>query len=383
MKVITGILPITYLYSTRWLKKKEIKNYEYDIVGKIFEITFTANELTVIRLEKADGISLKKIALPNKAENRKLPRFEKSIAKVRKLRPDPSLLRMPLNNMLPFCISSCFDISNEPSTKSTIGKMKNVVPWDSKSFKLNIDFSNKRNYDEPWVNLHIGSLKNDEIGSFWVFPQSTSKKIKKVAFPFLFKDSQEGKIRFCSIKLETDKWQRIIIEKGRKINKGNLRILGIKKLPEYNKGNKVTFEFNGFCVVSKNHPKFGTSGLRTIRFLSGKENKVVPATEKEAEKTIEMPIKKLIITGTPEKYFEYRYAFSEPVKFEKVSALSKIKGIDLTWHNDAQILEIKGTFPGKDYEVSEKLSKLLTSNEKKTLKEGKAIPIGIKLLYEQ
>ena len=96
-----------------------------------------------------------------------------------------------------------------------------------------------------------------------------------------------------------------------------------------------------------------------------------------------MQVKKLILNGTPEKHFEYRYSFPEPVEFKRVSALSKIKGIELVWLNDAQILEIKGRFPGKDYKVSEKLMKLLTAKEKKDLKAEKSIPIGIKLLYEQ
>lgn len=385
VKIISGILPKKYHYSTRWLEQKNIKSKEYDIIGKVFEGKFTANELTVIRLEKIDGTSVKEIRLPVKPKHPIQPRFEQGKIKVCTRRPSPALFRYPnsIDNLnLLSCISSCFDISRNPGTKSNILKTKNVVPWNSKSLKLDIDFSQSRNFDEPWVNLNV-NVRKGEIISFWVFPTTTSNQTEKVTFPFFFKDSQTGKFRFFSVKLKTNKWQRIILPEGKRIKDGNLKIIGIKKLTEFKKDHSVTFEFNGFSLISKEHPEYGLSGLKSKRILSAKEKLLVSATDKEPEKIIETQVTKLIFTGTPENYFEYRYAFSEPVKFHKVSALSKIKGIELIWHKDAQILEIKGKFPGKEYKVDDKLLTLLTGNEKKALGKGQITPIGIKLLYEK
>jgi hypothetical protein len=141
-----------------------------------------------------------------------------------------------------------------------------------------------------------------------------------------------------ALDLEPDKWQRVILpSKTVKLPpSGRICVVGDPKLPEYKDGAKVSFEFNGFCVVGDKHPKFGIRGLKSAR---------IAGTDKE---------KIFVFCGEPEKYFEYRYQFKRPVEIDSLTELSADRKINCVYKKDAQILEVSGYFPLlKPFEVAD------------------------------
>lgn len=391
MEIIRGILPGDSKINTQWLSSQTSEKEKITIHSGVFKKKLRVKDFCLIRLVKAGEKPPKAIQFPQKYTKKPI-KLNKAAFSINSKRPDPQALRNPLleikSEYQPKNPSLNYQTGITPATKGNIGKIKDVAPWDSKSVKIEISYPDGKSFDEEWaaINLKPWPEKFDYF-SFWVYPTSSNRKTNKVTLLIYFQDkstnSKDKKYKFQAVNLKTGLWQRVTLPNENCLFKKNFRIVGHPKLPEYKNGGKVSFEFNGFCTVGIEHPQYGKSGLESIRSLSGKENILIPATNKTPEKTIEMQVKKLILTGFPEKYFEYRYAFPEPVKFHKISALSKIKGIELIWHQDAQILEIKGKFPGKDYQVSETLTNLLTAKEKAGVRSEKAIPIGIKLLYEK
>lgn len=380
VKILTGILPEGYRLNTPWLKPQNKKEFETNIFGNLFSEHFTPNGFTIIRLNKRSReSSLASISLPAKPKNWKIPVFKSKIIKLSLSRPNPISLRKEYvkihKDSRPLeCISGCFNTSIIPATKGTIGKIDNVSPWDSESYEIKYNFAEENQYNEPWVKLNISPLGKDGYLSFWVFPKSSNKKIKKVSFPLYFKDKKEDEFCFASRKLNTNQWQRVVLP-GINTKNDFIRLLGNSKLPEFRGGETVTFEINGLANISyEKNPD-----VKSVRIIS------MPEIENKSNEIYEGKLfsKTLVMLGERNKYFEYRYPFSETVDFKKVSALSKIKDIELIWRKDAQVLEVKGKFPEKDYQISEKLLSQLTNKEQKAIKEGKLTPIGIKLLYEQ
>lgn len=387
MVITKGILPKEY--PVKEIDKIEIKQEIIQIPeglnAGIFKYKGRLQPLMNIRLiQKGKKLPKKRLDSWNGAKQLTAS-FKSNIAKSLLKRPEPSLIRTPIRtcNGAVGIQSNNYHASKIDATRGNIEKSKNVVPWEKKSNLIEISFSEEKTDPNEGARFFFGPgpEKNKEF-SFWVFPRvsnENNKKYPSVNLKFYFDD------HFLSISLKPDVWQRIVLP-CKKIKPplwGDFCIIGDPKLPEYKKGNKVSFEFNGFCVLGDEHKEKGATGLKSVRFMKNKEEIRIPAVGIEPAKKIEMDVGKLILTGLPGKYFEYRYVFSDAVSFKKVSALSQIKGLDLIWHKDAQILEVKGTFSGKDYQVSNDLYKLLSAAEKKSLKEGEITPIGIKLLYEK
>ena len=167
-------------------------------------------------------------------------------------------------------------------------------------------------------------------------------------------------------------------------------MVGNPKFPEYKNGNKVSFEINGISEIDDK----SSSGLVSIRDLSGLEtcasadSTVNEGKNKTGEgdgktsKSASMKTKTIILTGNPEAYFEYRYDFKEPVDFKKVSSMSENKEIQLIWHKDAQVLEIKGHFSKNEYQPKEELLGILSQKEKDMIAKKGIVPLGIKISYE-
>ena len=337
-----------------------------DSLKGIFEKKVFLPEFMLIRLTKKNAITLKCKKISSIPKRR--VQFKKGVLQVVKNRPSRDSVRTTIRYTMGkvLCHNHCYKgKTNVNASRGSVGKTNNVVPWSKTSEVIEIQYPEGLDPDNEGASLSIGNgPKKCDMISFWVYPRSQNS-IRKIPLRLYFPN--QGKNHFFAVDLKPDMWQRVILPlqgiKPPYFEK--ICIVGDPKSPEYKKGNKITFEFNGFFVVGSEHLKYGKASSVKSRII-----------DKNNAKT-------LILSGESEKYFEYRYAFPEPVEFKKVSALSKIKGIELVWLNDAQILEIKGRFPGKEYKVAEKLMKLLTAKEKKDLKAGKSIPIGIKLLYEQ
>lgn len=143
------------------------------------------------------------------------------------------------------------------------------------------------------------------------------------------------------------------------------RIVGNPRLYEYKKGNRVSFEFNGFSAIDKTIK----SSIKNLRIISGKESYTPPKTENKKPKIIIRQTKTFVILEEPGKYFEYRYAFKEPIEFNKVERLTDSEAIKLTWHNSAQVFEVKGHFPMQKEKYSVNVNKLMTVKEKNAVVE--------------
>ena len=172
-----------------------------------------------------------------------------------------------------------------------------------------------------------------------------------------------------SASLKPDSWQRVVIrlEGIRPPYHGSLRFFGDPKLPEYKNGNKVSFELNGICVLSKPDKSFHY-------------RVVVTKTTRKKPKSMTM-----LFFGSPGTAVEYRHCFKKPVEFKKMSMLSKVPEKSkpaLTYKKDAQILQVKFKFPKKTLPLSDKLKNLLTKKEKKLLKEKSLMCAGVKIEME-
>lgn len=391
LDIINGILPEGKRSNTQWLSSKSIKKEKISIDDGLFKRKLNFNDFCILRLAKTGEKPPKAIQFPKSYAKGQI-KFDGTAFSTSAKRPAPRAIRYPLLEIKPGYQpknpSRNYQTEITPATKGDIGKIKAVAPWDSNSVKIEISYPEGKPFDEEWVAVNFKPLPEKfDYFSFWVYPRCSNRKTKKVTLLTYFQDesanSRERKFKFQAVHLKTGVWRRVLLPARNCLFKNNFRIVGNPKLPEYKKGGKVSFELNGFCTVGTEHPQYGESGLKSIRCLSGKENISLPATAETPEKTIKAQVEKLVLTGFPEKYFEYRRVFPEPVKFHKITALSKIKGIDLIWHQDAQLLEIKGKFPDKEYRISKKLTDLLTAKEKKYINAGKIAPIGIKLVYER
>jgi hypothetical protein len=375
---IWGILPDNINHNSRWMGRRYNVIKETEIYSKVFRKKFSLNELRIFRLLKSGEKFPRPLKLNEKASNWTTPRFNRSAIEVTKTHPsfktlitslvDLKKASSPFNNL-----TEKYKVSMIPVTKGDISKIEKVAPWDSKSIEVEISYPEEKGYDEEWTEINFSKLpdKCDQL-SFWVYPKSGNPRIRRISLLMYFKDKKERKYNFLAASLKIGEWQRITLAEDNIKSINGFRVVGNPRLPEYKNKNKVSFEFNGFIGIDTK----SESGLLADRVISGKESN--PDNPKAAmQKT-----KTFILIGKPDSYFEYRYAFEEPIEYKALSSLAKTKDLKLSLRKDAQIFEVKGDFPNKELEIPDKFKKMLTARELKAIEEKGLVPIGIKLTYE-
>ena len=395
LEITSGILPEKMGHSSFWLSSRSIKKEKIIISDGVFRGKFSIQDLIVFRLLQSGKKAPAAIRLPEKAQNWRIPLFDKGALQLsmKHTAPDNIMTSLLDINKSSEFINPSGNYKTEviPATKADIENIKNVVPWDSNSLKVEICYPDGKPFDEEWAGIRFQepAEKSNEF-SFWVYTRSVNPKIQKVTIMMYFKKHDGSGYCFLSTDLKVGVWQRIVLPLEKYRISNEFRIVGNPKLQEYKDGNKVSFEFNGFSGISTEK----MSELANIRDISGSESYTSPdantnenkgQVNKEAKKESKTVLRKtrsIILTGTPEKYFEYRHAFKEPIDFKEISRLSIDKDISLIWHKDAQVLEIKGHFPKKDFQPSDELLKILTREEKEMITKRGLIPIGVKLAYE-
>ena len=245
-----------------------------DIADGIFDINLSLKKCATIRLMKEEA---KNLLGSNSSSNDKKGRavFKKGILAVETKRDDlGALVRTPTRkiDMETTILGGSYLFKKIEATKAKINTVENVVPWDSKSDSLEISYPNNKYIPCEGANIsYAKSPSNYKEFSFWVYPRSSSP-VKKTTLQF-YLENDKG-CQFLAVDLKPDEWQRIILapEKIKLPSTGKICIVGDPKLPEYAKGNKVTFEFNGFCTVGDEHPEKGKTGLQKSR-VAGADRK--------------------------------------------------------------------------------------------------------------
>lgn len=282
-------------------------------------------------------------------------------------RPNPKEVRTAVRqaNGIIKVLGSNYKGSHIEATRGTIDDVKNVTPWEKQSNLIEISYLSRKVDATEGACLYFGAgPKEAREFSFWVYPKS-KLKLKTVTLKFYF--TSEGKNRIFSSRVKTNLWQRIIIscDKIKPPYWSNICFVGDLKLPEYKKDNIISFEFNGFSVLGQSDRELGETGLKYTRVFQSDDKYTI------------------IILGTPGKYVDFRHTFSNPLAFKRVSALAKVKKLNLFWKEGARTLQITGMFPVvKDFILSEKLKENLTESEMKIIKKKHLVPIGIELKYE-
>lgn len=373
---ISGIIPENINHNSRWMSRRYNVIKEEELYSKVFTKKISLNELRIFRLVKSGERFPASVKLPKKAADWDSPRFRRT-AKVSNSRPSYKAIRKSLidlkNSPTPNNPSGNYIVKMIPVTKGIISKVENVAPCDSKSIKVEISYPGGKGFDEEWAEINFERLpeKCNQL-SFWVYPKSVNPNIKRIRLLLYFKNRETREYEFEAALLKTGLWQRVILS-GDKIKSINaFRLVGNPRLSEYKKGNKVSFEFNGFAGIDT---KTRTGLLSARVFSKEKSNPDKPKAELQKTKTF-------ILIGKPDSYFEYRYAFEEPIEYKALTSLAKTKDLELSLRQDAQIFEIKGDFPEKGVKITDKLQKVLTGKEKMAIKNKGLVPIGIKFTYE-
>ena len=285
------------------------------------------------------------------------------------------------------------------ATPSIIGGVNNVVPWSSKSTLVSVSFpEGKKPSTSEGVRLYFGyAPANYREISFWVYPTSKNP-IKRATLQFYSISYKGSKKDFLATDLKPDIWQRVIMPLDKVPFPHDICIVGNPILPEYRKGNEVSFEFNGFSFVSDPDKSF------SYRVITKKDSK-------------ELKSMTVLFFGKPGTIGNFRHRFEKPVKIktaefipsqkkeDKVKLLSykdyiqkkyfikiekgkppppRSKGFQSTllYHKDAQLFDTQFKFPELDKEndsklkIPENILKLLTEKERKKIGQG-LIPIGL------
>jgi hypothetical protein len=387
LEITSGFLPECIKRQSFWLSNQSTEKKKITVSDNFIKVDLNIIDFTILRLIKSDKDKPESIKLVNEIKKWKKPVFKRGILKTSLEPPLPTDIRIPLLDITEKSTgatdpSESYKTEIIPATKAKIGKIKDVTPWDGKSIKIEIAYPDGKPFDEEWAGIRFNNNipKGCEYISFWVYPRSENPKIKRVNLLMYFEPKRD-KYKFLATALKTDIWQKVIVPINKSGISDRFRIVGDPMLHEYKKGNKISFEFNGLAAIDTENK----TGLKTVRSFSGTETYTPPASETDNQpsaKTVLRKSKTIVLTGNPESYFEYRYAFKEPAEFKTASNISKVKGLKIIWHQDAQVLEIKGNFPGKNHQVPEKILRILTAQEKKSLQASENIPIAIKLTYE-
>jgi len=368
--IIKGIIPEKLANSYPGIEKISVETKEIDISNGIYEDNIPLDRAVTLRLvrngmkDETERTILCRPIVPKRNKGA----FIKGIASVSNKRNDTgSDIRNSVRKkgMTSEMFGSSCSLKISDSTKGTVDGTKNIVPFDKWSDFVEISYPEGKSYPSEGVNLLFSNVPNNyREFSFWVYPQSLSP-IKRITLQFYIENNKG--YYFLAADLKPDEWQRVSLPSDRvKLpSYGKIYIVGDPKLPEYAKGNKVSFEFNGFCTVGDEHPENGKSGLRKFR---------VAGTGKE---------KTFVFIGWADSYFEYRQIFKAPAEIESISEISGYKGLKYVYKRDAQILGISGKFPEDGRSISEQYKKLLTSEELNLIEKQKLSLMIISACFEK
>ena len=395
LEIISGILPEGIKYASSWIGKRSSKKDKVSINDMVFREKFSMQDLTVFHLVQAGKKAPDAVKLSVKGQDWREPPIERGVLQLSLKHPQPNNIMISLLDMKktaePNSPSGNYKTEIIPATKADIGDIKNVVPRDPRSLKVEICYPDGKPFNEEWAKISFQKIPDKcSQFSFWVYPRSENPKIQKATLIIYFKNNEDEKYHYFATDIKTGHWQRVILPTDKYKGMDNFRIVGNPKLPEYKDKNKVSLEFNGFSGIDTE----SKPGFSSIRVVSGSESHTpsVQGGDEEGKqggekkvkesKTVTRKTSTIILTGEPGACFEYRRAFKEPMDFKEVSHLTKDKDIGLVWHKDAQILELRGKFPGKDYQPPEELLRILTAAEKESITKKGLIPIGVKLIGE-
>ncbi len=395
LEAISGILPEGIKYSSSWIGKRSLKKDKIAVNGMMFKEKFSMQDLAVFRLVQAGKKAPEPIKFAVKAQDWREPPIERGVFQVLLKHPPSNNILIPLLDIKkapePNSPSGNYKTEVIPATKGDIDNIKNVVPWDSKSLKVEICYPEGKPFNEEWAGIRFLQVPEKcSQFSFWVYPRSENSKIQKTSLILYFKNNKDDKYHYFAADLKTGLWQRVVlpVEKYKGID--DFRIAGNPRLPEYKDKNKVSYEFNGFSGIDT----VCKPGYSSMRIVSGSESQTLPVQavdeavkpegDKKAKeaKTAIRKTNTAILTGEPGMAFEYRHIFKEPMEFKEIFHLSKDKDISAVWRKDAQILVLKGKFPEGDYQPPEELLKMLTAAEKDSMAKKGTVPIGIKFIGE-
>ena len=355
-RIITGYIP-SNIDENSYDGGERIKITEkvVDIQDNLFEQTFELTTCTTIRLVREKESFLPGMQINGKPPFKMPQIFKKGILTVSEKQASPETI-MKILREHPTIIGIDNSVNYKGSeidvTKGDIGKIRNVSPCDGKSDLIEISYPQGRIMASEGARVYLVSgPENCREFSFWVYPRSVKKEISKVILKFYFKRKDDW--HYLAVDLNTDKWQRVVMpaDKVRPPYWGDVCFVGDPKLPEYGNGNKVSFEFNGFCVLGDQHEEKGKSGLKSARIINSSGSK------------------KFVFIGQAGSYFEYRMTFDSPVDFKGVKKLPENCHNRIVFNKDSQILEITANFPDKDYDIPEEILNLLTPEEKNLLNE--------------
>ena len=367
------ILPVTFknkakISITEGYKAEEQAKWKEAIIKDgTLSLDFSLNDSVVIRIQEEKAEVPKKLQLPSQIKPR-IAIAKKHILKVLKKRPLSTFLRQTIrySNGYRGVSGKAYSSKEVPATTGKIDNVRNVVPWGwkGKNELMEISFPEDGKNRGGGVSIYLGQgLANPDFLSFWVYPKS-EKQVKTLSLLFTMKSRNETGV--YSVSLKPDMWQRVqrsLVGEPPPYH-GNLRFFVNPKQPEYKKSNKVSFEFDGICVLKKPDKSF------RHRVIIAKKRGNTP-------ESITM-----LFFGSPGTAVEYRHYFKKPVEFKKMNMLSKLPEKSkpaLTYKKDAQILQVKFKFPKKTLPLSDKLKNLLTEKEEKLLKEKALMCAGIKI----
>ncbi|RMG76358.1 MAG: hypothetical protein D6707_12385, partial [Bacteroidetes bacterium] len=269
-----GLLPCGVQPYTQWLSNRKTRQKIISVRHGFINIPVNVQDFTLIRVKKLQTPPCFGVKLYKRAFKWKSPVFIKNLVKVSFKRVPDTAIRvslLPIKRVVFPPVTVNYKSALVAATKGKIDKIDNVVPWDSKSLKVEMSYPNGKAFFEEWAKISFEDPPSDykECG-FWVYPYSSSKKIKKVTLMMYFdnvKSPEErvmfpsGKYRYAAVLLKTGVWQRIILSKHW-FGRGPVMIVGNPSFKEYRNGNKVSFEFNGFyAVCEKRYPQHGRCGL--------------------------------------------------------------------------------------------------------------------------
>ncbi|NOY75660.1 MAG: hypothetical protein GXP32_07690 [Kiritimatiellaeota bacterium] len=263
-------------------------------------------------------------------------------------------------------------IRDYSATRAEIDGVRNAVPWNDKSTLVRIAYPDGKPGRGEGVRLFFGgrNISRPDYLSFWVRPVSEIKT-DKLRLRFFF--DNRGKNLFLETFVKPEIWQRIVLPLKSGIEAPlwkDICVLGDPKLPEFRKGAMVSYEFNGFSVLSKPDELFAHREI----VLKG-----TAAAPREMA---------FLFFGVPGTRGQYRRRFLRAVKIDALKLLTPMDAKHkpkLTYKRAAQILQVDVSFPvvpvsewEKPVVVPAKLAPLLTGKERKLLLEDGLTAVALK-----
>ena len=343
------------------------KTEDVSLSDGVLEYKFRMTQCTVIRLIRKGAAAPEKIVLPDKIE---IPKSAGAKVLVTGKRIQPDAIRTTIRGA-GVVMPQGYAYSGKAidATRGDIDGARNVIPWDAKSTLVEILFvDGKPLSGGALMHFGPGPETTDRV-SFWVRPTASGNH-KNANLKFYFNYAIPKKdVEMYSCVLKTGEWQRVEIpfDGGESPRWGNICVMGDPASPEYRAGRKVSFEFNGFCLLDKPNHFFSARVIEDKNKPGGLSGMTI------------------LLLGRPGKSGEFRYAFKSPVAFKETKLLGSLpEGAkpDLTYMQDAQMLQIKHKFPNEYHETPDELMILLTPEEKTMVTDRAFMCAGIKIVLE-